>query len=181
MTKAGTATTKGTWTLVGKSFFGFVETEVNCTGALLGTVGPGSVDEVTLVEDNHSNKGGNGTKLQCTVGAKNGGCVKGEAATVEPQHMPWLSKLKAGTTLPTDEFTGSKAGEEPGFTVKCNGHTNTCEGKVVSDELKNEAEGVAGSVLKSKSSKCTESGSEAEVSASGETLLNNSKVLSVKN
>jgi hypothetical protein len=184
MTKAEAATTKGTWTLDGDSFFGFVLTEINCDGALHGTVGPGGKDEVTSIEDLKNHKGGNGVKLECVVSSTNpGGCKAGETAIVEPEHMPWPTKLVAGTTLPKDEFTGTPggAGGEPGFTVKCNGHTNACEGKVLTNELKNDLKSVLGEVLKSKSEKCTESGSEALVSASGETLLNNGKALSVKN
>ncbi|MGN6372398.1 MAG: hypothetical protein ACTHM1_05340 [Solirubrobacteraceae bacterium] len=181
MGAAGAATTSGSWTLVGKSFFGFVTTEVTCTGALLGTVGTGAKDEVTLVEDNKGHKGGNGTKLECVVSSVNpGGCKAGETAVVEPTHMPWPSTLTKGTKFPTDTFTGT--GGEPGFTVSCNGHTNTCVGKVVSQELKNNANGtVSGEVSKSKSESCTEGGSSAEVNASGTTSLNNGKELSVLN
>ncbi|MGN6371829.1 MAG: hypothetical protein ACTHM1_02405 [Solirubrobacteraceae bacterium] len=166
-------TTKGTWTLAMKSFGGFIETEINCTGTLLESVKLGGGKAIEI-EDTKSHRGGNGTKLECTVGAKNGACNKGEVAIVEPINLPWVSTLIMGGAMPTDSFTGEKLGAEPGFTVSCNGVKDTCEGKFRTDELVNEGApklGVSAKVLGSKSEKCTELGSQLVLSSSVESVF----------
>jgi hypothetical protein len=172
ITKATPATTSGTWLLLGLSFFGTVKTHVICNGKLIGTVGPGSADEVSEVQSLTGEK----NTINCEMDHNElGGCPGALLVLVTAEKLPWTSKLEAGIV---DKF-GNAA-----FKVECtlsggSKSSELCEGPSVTKKLVNVSTGVEGEIENALSSKCNTSGTVSHVFASGITVDNEGGVLSV--
>jgi len=98
--------------------------KVHCEGRFLGTVGPGAADEITLAEPLTTE----GDLIECPVTKGVAGiCPVGATADVEAVHLPWKTTLLEEVGEIRDDIENSGAGV-PGYTVKCEGQTDTCEG-----------------------------------------------------
>jgi hypothetical protein len=166
-TSVGTVST-GKWLFLGLSFGGFVKTHIVCNGELLGTVdglnvnGKGT-DTITEI---HNLALTQLKTITCEVLSGEKGPCSTTLALVTALHLPWSSELvlKTGDTKPRDLFSSGGTGE-PGFEFECATSTGkfkeTCEGKMETEQLKNEGSGGVGAEINNQLSK--RCGSESNV------------------
>jgi hypothetical protein len=100
------------------------EVTVDCDGKFKGTVGPGTADSVTEIEDLAGAK----TKIKCKVAAStNSFCKTTNEAEVEAVNLPWKTALILLTNEQVhDDFTTKVGSEKVGYKVTCNGLSNEC-------------------------------------------------------
>lgn len=90
-----------------------------------GTIGPGSTDKITSITSETG-----AVKVPCEVVTGTGIC--GTEATAEAVHLPWTTKLVAGTGTEIRDNIEGGTGGEPGYKTVCKGGlkaTSTCTGK----------------------------------------------------
>jgi len=126
-------------------------TEILCSGAFVGTVGPDAADEITkvtnlsLVEETATNLAGQTVRAVSCTFEKAGLCLAsvGELVSVIPVNLPWKTEILLDENLYIDDFTTGTGGL-PGWEVSCNTflgvQTDKCEGKPGADLENNVAE-----------------------------------------
>jgi hypothetical protein len=153
VTSATNATTTGTleWRNVKiPALEGGGEIVVLCMGQFLGTVGPGAVDSVTLVENLSA---GEQDKLKCEISkSTNSICKVGTLVIVTPLGLPWKTELVLEGTTILDKTTATTVGYE----VNCNGIANKCTNTEELSRLKaNVAAGAEFEFFSSRKATCT--------------------------
>jgi hypothetical protein len=125
--------------------------ELHCTGLLVGTVGPGALGLVTLVENLI---GTEKDLVSCEVTSDPlnlcGG--KGALATLHAVNLPWHTLLELSGTTTIDHILPATAGFE---WVCSNGFKNKCENLELAKFLGNDSDGALFEYNKLETTKCT--------------------------
>jgi hypothetical protein len=166
-TKEVARTSHGTILLAVEDLFGR-KASINCTGLFIGTVGPGNLDLVTLVEGLNKET----DLISCTIESDaNEICGKvNELVIVHVLNLPWKTELVLSGAKTLDLFlkTGTAA---PGYETLCpKGLNGRCVGKESAEFTGNGVNGAKFTFLGVAPEECSFGLKTGKVSGNGEML-----------